>query len=98
MSLHITIYTRPRGDKEVIVCRNIYDDDADFFRTRSINVSMEADGNSGYIVYADYGARTEDGEPNEMIVMSNGRSCEDTLAELRQLTERAMVERPHHGI
>lgn len=91
MSLPVTIYHRPNGRQEEIICREVEDDDAQWFKTRSVKVSMESDGGDGYIIYADYGAVTEDGEPDEIVVTSKGRSCRKTLSELRELTERAMV-------
>lgn len=89
--LPVTIYHRPNGRQEEIICREVEDDDAQWFKTRSVKVSMESDGRDGYIVYADYGAVDEDGEPVEIIVLSAGRDCRKTLTELRELTERAMV-------
>lgn len=91
MGLPVTVYHRPGGRQEQIICREIDDDDTNWFQTRSVKVSMESDGRDGYIVYADYGAVDEEGEPDEIIVLSQGRSCRKTLSELRELTERAMV-------
>lgn len=91
MGLPITIYHRPNGRAEEIICREIDDDDAQWFKTRNVKVSMESDGRDGYIIYADYGAVDEGGEPDEIVVLSLGRSCRKTLTELRELTEKAMV-------
>lgn len=91
MGLPVTIYHRPNGRAEEIICREIDDDDAQWFKTRSVKVSMESDGRDGYILYADYGAVDEEGEPDEIVVLSLGRSCRKTLAKLRELTEKAMV-------
>lgn len=91
MGLPVTVYHRPDGRPEEILCREVNDDDAQWFKTRSVKVSMESDGRDGYIVYADYGAVDEENEPDEIIVFSKGRSCRETLTELRELTERAMV-------
>lgn len=91
MGLPVTIYHRPNGRPEEILCREVEESDAQWFTTRSVKVSMESDGKDGYIVYADYGAVNEDNEPDEIVVFSHGRSCRATLTELRELTERAMV-------
>lgn len=90
MSLPVTIYHRPNGRKENIICEQISDDDAQWFKTRSVHVSMEEDGSGGHILYADYGAVDEEGAPDEVILMTQ-RSCIEAMATLREMTERAMV-------
>lgn len=90
MSLPITIYHRPNGRKENIICREISDDDADWFKTHRVHVSMEESGSGGHILYADYGVVDEDGEPDEVILITHG-SCREAMAKLREMTERAMV-------
>lgn len=91
MSIKATVFLRPNGRQEEIIVENINDDDAKFFNFHGIEISMEESPGLGQTVYADYGAVTEDGEPDEIIVFSRGRSCEDTLAELRELVEKAMA-------
>lgn len=91
MSLPMTAFLRPDGKKQEIICNFITDDDANFFKTRSVKVSMEEDGSGGYILYADYGAVNEDGEPDEIIVFSGARTCETSMTELREMTEKAMA-------
>jgi len=98
MPIQATVFLRPNGRQEEITVKNINDDDANFFKTRSVKISMEDNPGLGTTVYADYGAVTEDGEPDEIIVFSRGRSCEDTMAELRELVERAMVPQTPRGI
>lgn len=61
---------------------NIYPEDEAFFKENDIRISMEELHNS-IVVYADYGATTPDGEPDEAIAISGGRTCEDTLQALR---------------
>lgn len=90
MGLPVTLYLRPNGRREEIICKRIADDDANFFKTHGVKVSMEESGSGGHILYADYGAVDEEGEPDEVIVMTH-RSCEEAMAELRRLTEKAMV-------
>ena len=90
MGLPVTIYHRPNGRQENIICNNINDDDAQWFQDHSVKVSMEESGSGGHILYADHGAVDEDGEPDEVIVVTH-RSCEEAMAELRRLTEKAMA-------
>lgn len=90
MGLPITIYHRPNGRQENIICHHITEDDARWFQTRSVTVSMEESGSGGHILYADYGAVDEDGEPDEVILVTN-RSCIEAMATLREMTEKAMV-------
>lgn len=88
-----TIYIRPDGRKQGITISNIYSDDAEWFEKYDVLISMEEVGINQAIVYADIGDRDEDGEPDEIIVFSEGRSCEETLEELRQLCEKTLNER-----
>ena len=97
-SIKATLFLRPNGRQEETVVTEIKPDDANFFNTRSVKISMEGNPGLGITVYADYGAVTEDGEPDEIIVFSRDRTCEDTMAELRELVERAMAAQPSRGI
>lgn len=90
MGLPITVYHRPNGRQENIICNNIEEDDANWFITRSVKVSMEESGSGGHILYADYGAVDEDGEPDEVILVTH-RSCPEAMSSLREMTERAMA-------
>ena len=90
MGLPVTIYHRPNGRQEDIICNNINEDDAKWFQDHNVKVSMEESGSGGHILYADYGAVDEDGEPDEVIVVTH-RSCEEAMAKLRRLTEKAMA-------
>lgn len=84
-----TIYKKPNGNTEVIDMRNIKDEDAKYFEENDIDVSMEEIGN-GFAVYADIGVTDEDGEPDEILVLSNGKTCEETMSKLRQECEAAI--------
>ena len=90
MGLPVTIYHRPNGRQEDIICNNINEDDAKWFQDHNVKVSMEESGSGGQSLYADYGSVDEDGEPDEVIVVTH-RSCEEAMAELRRLTEKAMA-------
>ena len=90
MGLPVTLYLRPKGRREEIICNQIADDDANFFKTRSVKVSIEEDGSGGHILYADYGAVDEEGQPSEVILITQA-SCIEAMSTLREMTERAMV-------
>lgn len=74
------LYTKSRVTE--IDVTNVYPEDETFFEENKVRISMEELHNN-IIVYADYGATTPDGEPDEAIAISGGRSCEDTLQALR---------------
>lgn len=90
--MKIQVYLRPSGHRVTVTVTNIYPDDERFFIYNGVALSAEYSGRDylGYVVYADYGAQTEDGEPIESIELSRGRSCEDTLHTLRLKVERAL--------
>jgi hypothetical protein len=83
--MNVTIYKRPDGRSEVIDCRNVYPDDAKWFEDNHVAISMEDIG-GGFAVYADTGKEV-DGEPDELIELSQGRTCEETLHALREQCE-----------
>lgn len=85
-----TFYMPPNGHREVREFTNVRAEDAEFFEKHGIKISMEAQG-SNAIVYADTG-KTTDGEPDELIQISQGRSCEDTLAALRKDCEERFAD------
>lgn len=86
----VTLYKQPHGRTEEIDIRNVYPDDAEFFKTHDIKISMEDIGGM-FAIYADTGAKTEDGEPDELIELSQGRSCEESLNALRQQCEQVIA-------
>ena len=86
--MNVTVYKRPDGRSEVIDCRNVYPDDAKWFDDNQVAVSMEDIGDM-IAVYADVGKEV-DGEPDELIELSQGRTCEETLHALRKQCEEAI--------
>ena|GEM_PF-1859648 len=84
--MEVTIYKRPHGRTEVISITNVCPDDAAYFKQQRIRISIEDVGGM-FAIYADTGIKNADGEPDELIEMSKGRSCEDTLSALRKLCE-----------
>lgn len=90
--IEATLFLRPNGGKITQVITNISPDDANWFKANEVKISMEDIGVGGYAVYADYGRTLADGEPVEMIVISNNRTCKATMSELRVRCEKALEE------
>lgn len=86
--MQVTIYQRPNGESREVVIQNILKEDQEFFENAGIKVSMEEATENNMIVY---GAIPDFPEDDEVIVFSHGRSCEETMTELRQECER-MIE------
>ncbi len=84
--MEVTIYKQPHGRTEKVDIKNVRPEDADYFERHSIRISME-DAGGQFVVYADDGTKDEDEEPDELIELSQGRSCEDTLSALRAQCE-----------
>lgn len=88
--MNVTIYKTPNGRTEVIDLRNINDDDAKWFEQNNVAVSMEEIGGQ-FAVYGDVG-RMHEGEPDEVLVLSQGRDCFETMAQLRIECQEAIAE------
>lgn len=81
------LYTRPDGHAEEIEITNVSEEDAAWFKENdNVEVSMEDIG-STFAVYGTTGDVDEEGEPIEMVVLSNGRTCTETLYSLRGAIE-----------
>lgn len=80
--IEVTIYQRPDGRKLRTMITNVRHEDARYFRDNGVIISMEETDNE-FIVYGDWPGNRYD----EVIILSGGLSCEDTLAELRQIIE-----------
>ncbi len=87
MTLTVTCFIPPHGHQEVVEIPNVYPDDEAFFKQYAIKISMEELTIGQVAIYADTSKITE-GEPDELITLSKGRSCHDTLKELRQECEK----------
>lgn len=85
----ITLYKQPDGRMQEIDIKNVLPDDEAFFDHHKIRISMEDVGGM-FAIYADIGQTDEDGEPIELIELSQGRSCEETLSALRKLCEEEL--------
>lgn len=80
--VEVTIYQRPDGRKLRTLITSVRYEDARYFRDHGVIISMEEAENE-FIVYGDWPGNRHD----EVIVLARGRSCEETLAELRQIIE-----------
>lgn len=79
----VTFYKRPYGQIIVVKIKNVHPEDEKYFKDNGISISMEETGQSGiFIVYAELPDLDEDGEQVELIEISSGRTCEETLKAL----------------
>lgn len=69
MSYHATCYIRPHGHTKEITITHIRDEDADWLRANNIKISIE-DLGGRICIYADYGRKSEDGDPEEHILIA----------------------------
>lgn len=93
MSIPVTIYKRPLGHTETIHCTEIAPEDEAWFKEHNAELSMEEAPGMGFTCYADVGIKDKDGEPVEAIEISGRRTCEETLAALRQQCERMLANK-----
>lgn len=68
-----------QNGEHLIDCTNINPEDADYFKTNEIKVSMEQLREEIIVYGCPYSDKSEE---SEVIVFSNNRSCKDTMAEL----------------
>lgn len=81
MTLTVTFFIPPNGRQEVKEITGVYAPDEEFFKKYGVKISMEVIGSGQVAAYADTGKIT-DGEPDELIELSNSRTCEETLKSL----------------
>lgn len=86
-TLPVRMFQKPDGRMSTIDIGNIYPEDVDYFIENDIVVSIEEDITpDNFILYA---CPAEDlDEESEIIVFSSGRSCEESMKELRQKSEQ----------
>lgn len=89
MSYPVTYFIRPYGHRQEGTIGHIHQEDADWLASHNVKISME-DTYAGMIIYADYGKTTEDGEPDEhLMIVKENESCFDAMSRLvRQLTPK----------
>lgn len=91
--LWLTFYARPDGNPSDVPLINVTEEDEAYFLENNVRISAEDDPISGgFIVYGDDGTMMEDGTPDEVVVISRGRNCEDTMAELARLLKLRRTE------
>ena len=88
--LNVTIFVKPDARKHAVTVTNILPEDAAWFRSKGALVSMEDLGGE-MAIYADIGLAV-DGEPEEAIELSCGRSCKETFSALRKQCESMLLE------
>jgi ABC-type histidine transport system ATPase subunit len=86
--MKVTLYKPPHGRQEVIDITRVRPEDEAYFVTQQVEISMEVIGGE-FVIYAHIGEYDEDGEPDELIELGQGRTCEDTLSALRIACEAA---------
>jgi len=90
--MRVKMYLKPNGRLEYAYITNINPEDSEWFTTNEVKVSMEELYQDQFAVYGDLGITDEDGESYELIVLSEGRSCEETLSELRKNCEEELTK------
>jgi hypothetical protein len=88
--MKVTVYHKPDGRQEILDIPNINADDAKWFEANNAVISMEDIGDM-FAVYADIGLVYE-GELDEIMELSMGRTCVETLAALRIECMNALAE------
>ncbi len=87
-NLEVTIYLRPDGRKLRTMITKVDPEDAKFFKRHNIIISIEElDDKLEDRQYALYGRYPDQDEEDELIVLSNGRTCNECLNELRTSLE-----------
>jgi len=87
-TLTVKLYKPPHGRVEYIEMSNIKQEDITFFLGNDIMVSME-EVLGEFVVYGC--PAHDDSEESEILVVANGRSCQDTMKELREKCEKAFI-------
>lgn len=87
-----TLFKHPNGVQETITVNHINDDDAQYINENKIAISMEDAPSLGPVVYADIGKELEDGTPDEIIVLSKGRSCNETFVEVVERCKKKLLK------
>lgn len=100
--MEVKLFKPPHGHSVIIDVLNVHAEDEKFFQENNIEISMEdvsAGGTPMFAVYADLGISDEhddDDENIELLELSQGRSCEETLSALRVQCEKELKKFQHH--
>lgn len=82
-------FVRPNGEQRPGVMTLIKPADEDWLRENNVKISLE-DLGIGICIYADYGAKDSDGEPDEhMLIVPRSGDCKSSMSllvvELKEL-------------
>ena len=75
-------YMAPYGEEKLLDVTKVHDEDADYFVQNKIKVSMEELGGQIIVYGCPY---ADSSEESEVIVISEGRSCQETMRELAEI-------------
>jgi hypothetical protein len=91
----VTIYARPNGRASEHFITNVDREDADWFRSNNVAVSLE-DCGQFFAAYADCGLTEDDGETPREITVTGSQSdgCNALLSKLRSATFAAAFATP----
>jgi len=83
--INVTLFLKPNGRREQIQLTNINSEDADFINSHKIKVSLEELDSNNFCLYFDYGKTINNDpneEPDELMELSFGRTCEETISKV----------------
>lgn len=89
--MKVTFYKKPNGAREVIDVTNVDHADESWFAEHNAKLSMEDIGGM-HACYADVGVKDDEGEPDEAIELSRGRTCRETFHALRLQAEQLIAK------
>lgn len=90
MPIQFTLFKRPNGASEEITMTKIDDEDAQWFTDNNVTISGE-DCGSFFCFWFDYGAKDEDGEPDEYIhtiPVNSHKTCNEHMHEVRLILQK----------
>lgn len=80
-TIQVRNFVRPNGKSHMVTVPKVYPEDAKYINENKIQVSMEDIG-TDFCVWFDDGTKLlYSDEPDEIIVLAQGRTCEETLKE-----------------
>lgn len=87
--MKVTLYIRPNGKTKELEIQNILPEDEAYFNQHGIRIGMEDIGDM-FAVYATLDIKDDEGGNVEILELSQGRSCEETLSALRKYCEEEL--------
>lgn len=84
-----TFFIPPHAEQETHEITKIRKEEVEYFTEHNVKLSGEQLLPGQFVFYADHGALTEDGEPDEcLIIVQAGERCEDVMHRLRLEVEK----------